>query len=149
MLTIATAQQSKALVESTHPCIVSAGSGMATGGRVLHHLAAALPDSRHTVLFVGDLAQGTRGRKLVDGAPRVRIQGRDIAVAARIETLDSMSAHADRSEIMRWLSGFPRAPEMTYLVHGEPAALEALRARIARERRWSVAVARYQERVGL
>ena len=99
---------------------------MATGGRVLHHLAAALPDPKNTVLFVGYQAAGTRGRQLVDGAKQVRIQGRDIPVAARIERIDSMSAHADAGEIMRWLSGFTRPPAMTYLVHGEPCALEAL-----------------------
>ena len=78
-------------------------SGMATGGRVLHHMAAALPDERNTVLFVGYQADGTRGRQLVDGARDVRIHGQSIAVHARIAKIDSMSAHADRGEILRWL----------------------------------------------
>jgi metallo-beta-lactamase family protein len=147
--TVTTPQLSKELVESRDSAIVIAASGMATGGRVLHHLAETLPDPRHTVLFVGFQAQGTRGRQLVEGVARVRIKGRDIPVAARIEQIDSMSAHADGGEIMRWLSGFPRPPKMIYLVHGEPVALEALRARIERERQWNVAVARYQERVSL
>ena len=82
---------------------------MATGGRVLHHLAATLPSPKHTVLFVGYQAAGTRGRLLVDGAKLVRIKGRDVPVAARIERIDSMSAHADAGEIMRWLDGFERA----------------------------------------
>jgi metallo-beta-lactamase family protein len=116
---------------------------------VLHHLIATLPRPEHTVLFVGFQAAGTRGRLLVDGAGQVRIKGRDVPVVARIEKLDSMSAHADADEILRWLSGFTRPPAMTYLVHGEPAALEALRDRLDRERRWAVQVARYLERVEL
>ena len=122
---------------------------MATGGRVLHHLEATLSNPTTTVLFVGYQAAGTRGRLLVDGAKVVRLHGRDIPVTARIEHIDSMSAHADAGEIMRWLSGFSRAPAMTHLVHGEPPALEALRARIATERGWPVHIARHQETVPL
>jgi len=147
MTTVTSPQQSIELVASTRPSIVIASSGMATGGRVLHHLAATLPSARHTVLFVGYQAAGTRGRLLVDGAKQVRIKGRDVAVEARIERLDSMSAHADAGEIMRWLDGFERPPAMTYLVHGEAGALEALRARLDTERRWPVHVARHHERV--
>ena len=122
---------------------------MATGGRVLHHLAATLPDPKHTVLFVGYQAVGTRGRDLCDGAKAVKLQGRMIPVAARIERIDSMSAHADADEIMRWLSGFTRAPRRTFLVHGEPAALAALAARIGAERRWPVLIPAHEERVEL
>jgi metallo-beta-lactamase family protein len=147
MTTVTSAQQSIELVASARPAIVIASSGMATGGRVLHHLAATLPNPKHTVLFVGYQAAGTRGRLLVDGAKLVRIKGRDIPVAARIELIDSMSAHADAGEIMRWLDGFERPPAMTYLVHGEAAPLEALRARISTERQWPVHVARHHERV--
>jgi metallo-beta-lactamase family protein len=147
MTTVTSAQQSIELVASARPAIIIASSGMATGGRVLHHLAATLPNPKHTVLFVGFQAAGTRGRLLVDGAKLVRIKGRDIPVAARIELLDSMSAHADAGEIMRWLDGFERAPAMTYLVHGEAAPLEALRARVSNDRQWPVHVARHHERV--
>jgi metallo-beta-lactamase family protein len=149
MTTVASAQQSADLAASSKPAIVVAASGMATGGRVLQHLVAALPDPRNTVLFVGFQAAGTRGRKLVDGATEVRIKGRDVAVGAQVEKIDSMSAHADAGEIMRWLSGFEKPPAMTYLVHGEPIALEALRARVEGERRWPVRVAGYQQRVEL
>jgi metallo-beta-lactamase family protein len=149
MTMVSSVQQSIELVASERPSIVIASSGMATGGRVLHHLAATLPSPRNTVMFVGFQALGTRGRTLVDGAPAVRIKGRDVPVQARIEKLDSMSAHADAGEIMRWLSGFTRPPAMTYLVHGEPPGLEALRARIAAERQWPVHVARHHERVEL
>lgn len=147
MTMVASPQQSRELVASKRPAIVIASSGMATGGRVLYHLAAGLPDAKNTVLFVGYQAAGTRGRSLVDGATHVRMKGREVPVAARIEKLDSMSAHADANEIMRWLSGFERAPRMTYLVHGESEALEALRARITRERTWPVHVAGHHERV--
>jgi metallo-beta-lactamase family protein len=147
MTTVASPQQSIELVASTKPSIVIASSGMATGGRVLHHLAATLPSARHTVLFVGYQAAGTRGRLLVDGAKLVRIKGREVPVEARIERLDSMSAHADSGEIMRWLDGFERPPARTYLVHGEAGALEALRARLDTERHWPVHVARHHERV--
>jgi metallo-beta-lactamase family protein len=100
-------------------------------------------------MFVGYQAAGTRGRSLVDGAQAVRIKGRDVPVEATIEHVDSMSAHADAGEIMRWLSGFVAAPTMTYLVHGEPVALDALRDRVTGEKDWPVHVAGYQERVDI
>jgi metallo-beta-lactamase family protein len=147
LTTVSSPQQSKELVASKRPSIVIASSGMATGGRVLHHLEAVLPDARHTVLFVGFQAPGTRGRSLVDGAASIRLKGRDIPVAAHVELIDSMSAHADANEIMRWLTHFKAAPAMTYLVHGEPPAADALRSRISAERQWPVHVARDRERV--
>jgi metallo-beta-lactamase family protein len=147
MTTVASPQQSKELVASRIPAIVIAASGMATGGRVLHHLEATLPDPRTIVLFVGFQAAGTRGRSLVDGAATVRMKGKDVPVAARIETLESMSAHADAGEILRWLSGFTQAPGMTYLVHGEPPALDALQGRIAQELGWPVTIPSHEQRV--
>jgi metallo-beta-lactamase family protein len=149
MTVVASPQQSKELVASRQPSIVIASSGMATGGRVLHHLEFALPNPNNTILFVGYQAAGTRGRQLVDGARQVRLKGRDIPVVARIEQLESMSAHADAGEIMRWLSGFSRPPSITHLVHGEPAPLDALRQRIESTLRWPVHVAGYLERVAL
>lgn len=149
MTTVESPQQSKELAASRKPAIVIAASGMATGGRVLHHLAATLPSPDNTVLFVGFQAAGTRGRKLIEGAKQVRIKGRDVPVAARIEHITSMSAHADAGEIMRWLSGFSRPPAMTCLVHGEPAALDALRARLQTELHWPVHAAAHEERVEL
>ncbi len=134
--TIASAQESKALTASSRTAIVISSSGMATGGRVLHHLAAALPDPKHTILFVGYQAAGTRGRKLVDGAPDVRIHGRSVPVAARIEKIDSMSAHADRSEMLRWLGTLPTPPARLCLVHGEPAPMDALKALVKERLGW-------------
>jgi len=147
MTTVASAQQSIELVASRQPAIVIASSGMATGGRVLFHLQSTLPHPANTVLFVGFQAAGTRGRNLLDGAKSIRIKGRDVGIAATIEHLDSMSAHADSNEILRWLSGFTSPPHMTYLVHGEPTALSALKTRIDNEMGWPVRIAEYQQRV--
>ena len=140
-------RESQQVVDRPGPAIVISASGMATGGRVLHHLAAGLPDPRNTVLFVGFQAAGTRGRQLIEGAPQVKMFGRFIPVQARIEKLNAMSAHADAAEIVRWLGTFPKAPSVTYLVHGEPPAQVALKARIERELGWNVRIPEYGERV--
>jgi metallo-beta-lactamase family protein len=147
LTTIASPQQSADLVASRQPAIIIASSGMATGGRVLRHLAATISNPKHTVMFVGYQAAGTRGRLLVDGAKEIKLLGRIFPVAARIELIDSMSAHADYSETMRWLSGFIRPPRMTYLVHGDPVALATLAARITAEKGWPVHIAAHLERV--
>jgi metallo-beta-lactamase family protein len=149
LVTVASPQQSADLVASRQPSIVISSSGMATGGRVLRHLAATISSPKNTVLFVGYQAAGTRGRLLTGGAKEIKLLGRLYAVAARVERIDSMSAHADAAEIMRWLSGFSRPPRMTYLVHGEPVAAEALAARITAERQWPVHIAAHLERVEL
>jgi metallo-beta-lactamase family protein len=128
---------------------VISSSGMATGGRVLHHLAAALPDDKNTVLFVGYQSEGTRGRQLVDGAKTVRIHGRDIAVNARIARIDSMSAHADRNEIVRWLGAMPAPPRRLFLVHGEPGPMDALNGRIKERLGWDGYTPQHGETVEL
>jgi metallo-beta-lactamase family protein len=147
--TVATVRESQEAVQSPGPAIVLSASGMATGGRVLHHLARGLPDGRNTVLFVGYQAAGTRGRTLVDGARTVRMFGQEIPVNARIARLEGLSAHADASEIIRWLRTFPSTPRVTYLVHGEPRAQEALQARIQSELAWHVQTPAHGERVAL
>ena len=134
---IGSPQESKELTASRMPSIVISASGMAEGGRVLHHLRAALPNPQHTVLFAGYQGEGTRGRRLVDGEKTVKIHGEWVNVAARIEQIDSMSAHADANEIMQWLRGFTAPPTRTFLVHGEPAAQDALGDRITKELGWS------------
>ena len=128
-----TSEESKALNDVAYPAIIISASGMAEGGRILHHLAFKLPDHRATVLFVGFQAVGTRGRALQEGRPFVRMYGREVPVKASIETLDGLSAHADRGEILRWLSAATSRPGQVHLVHGEPDAREALAASI-RER---------------
>ena len=142
-------QESRQVQESAEPSIVISSSGMATGGRVLHHLAHALPDPRNTVLFCGYQAAGTRGRALKDGVRFSRIHGEDVPVRARIEAIDSMSAHADSNEILRWLKGFTKPPALTCLVHGEPAPMDTLKARIERELGCTVKTPAHQEKMEL
>jgi metallo-beta-lactamase family protein len=146
-VTVASPRQSADLIASRQPSIVISSSGMATGGRVLRHLAATISSPKNTVLFVGYQAAGTRGRQLTDGAKEIRLLGRVYPVGARVERIDSMSAHADAGEIMRWLGGFSTPPRMTYLVHGDPVALAALSAKVAAVRQWPVHVAAHLERV--
>jgi metallo-beta-lactamase family protein len=147
--TIASSQQSKELTASRRSAIVISSSGMATGGRVLHHMAAALPDARNTVLFVGYQAAGTRGRSLVDGAREVKIHGQLIAVNARIARNDSMSAHADRNEIVRWLGPLPSAPRRLCLVHGEPGPMDALKAHLTERFGWQAATPDHRQVISL
>jgi metallo-beta-lactamase family protein len=144
---ITSIQQSRDVQESTTPSIVISSSGMATGGRVLHHLFHSLPDAKNTVLFAGFQAPGTRGRLLKDGAKFVRIHGQDVPVRAHIEAVDSMSAHADTNEIMRWLRTFDRPPSVTCLVHGEPAPMDVLKTRIEQELAWTVRTPAHQEKI--
>ena len=136
-------EDSKKINDVTSPCIIISASGMATGGRVLHHLAKRLPDSRSAVLLVGYQAAATLGRALQDGAQFVRIHGQEVPVRAEIVVLDQLSAHAGRSELLRWLSGFTTPPRQTFLVHGEPSGLEGLRAGIASRFHWPVLVPAY------
>jgi metallo-beta-lactamase family protein len=143
------ALESRALVENDAPAVVIASSGMATGGRVVHHLFAGLPDPRNTVLFVGYQAAGTRGRQLVDGAKYVKMFGQHVPVHARIEKIDAMSSHADAGEIIRWLRTFPKAPKTTYLVHGEIGAQDALKAKITKELGWNVEIPSHGQKVSL
>ena len=140
-----TIDESKALNGLGGPFIVIAGSGMATGGRVLHHLERRLPDPRTTVLLPGFQAEGTRGRQLEEGARTVHIHGRDTEVKAQVYRLEGLSAHGDRTEILRWLHNFHRPPAMCYVVHGEPAAADALTKAIADELDWHVRPAVDQE----
>lgn len=142
-------EESKAINQRRGPMIIIAGSGMATGGRVLHHLARRLPDHRNTVLLVGFQPAGTRGRALQDGARTVRIHGEDVPVAAEVATIDGLSAHADRGEILEWLRGFAAPPRRTYLVHGEAEPARALAASIEAELGWTVSIAGDGERVPL
>ena len=146
---IASVDESKQLTASKMPAIVISSSGMAEGGRVLHHLKAALPNPQHTVLFAGFQGAGTRGRRLVDGEKSVKIHGEWIPVAASIERIDSMSAHADSNEIMGWLRGFKTPPRQTFIVHGEPGPQDALAARMQKELGWAVRAPQHAEKVEL
>jgi metallo-beta-lactamase family protein len=140
---------SKSLDQEGGSAVIISASGMATGGRVLHHLSRYLPDPASTVVFVGFQAAGTRGRLLQDGIPEIKIHGKMVPVHAQIESIGSLSAHADSGEILRWLSAFKRPPKTTFIVHGEPSASEALRERIAGELGWNVVVPTYLQKVEL
>jgi metallo-beta-lactamase family protein len=146
---IARAAASREITKSFGQAIVISASGMATGGRVLHHLAACLPDARNTVLFVGFQAEGTRGRHLIDGARTVKIHGQMVPVNAQIARVDSMSAHADASEITRWLRTVTKPPAATYLVHGEAVPMAALQQRIESTFGWPVHIPQYGDKVAV
>ena len=139
-----TTEQSKAINHVHGPCIIVSASGMATGGRVLHHLERRLPDPSTTILLVGFQAAGTRGWRLQNGAATVRMHGKDVPVRARVVSLPGFSAHGDRDEVGRWLDGASRPPRRTFCVHGEPGALAAQAARIA-SRGWEVHVPAHLE----
>jgi metallo-beta-lactamase family protein len=129
--------------------IIISASGMATGGRVIHHLKAFAPDSRNTILFSGFQAAGTRGAAMLAGARTVRIHGQDVPVNAEIAALSTLSAHADAAETVHWLRNFKEPPRLTLITHGEPVASDALRQRIERELRWRTRIPEYRETVDL
>lgn len=126
-----TPDDSKAIDAMPGPMIVVSASGMATGGRVLHHLKRFLPDERSTVLLVGYQSAGTRGRSLLDGAGELKIHGQYVSVRASVRRLDGLSAHADYAEIIDWLSASRARPKRIFVTHGEPAASDALRRRLS------------------
>ncbi|HEX6137300.1 MAG TPA: MBL fold metallo-hydrolase [Casimicrobiaceae bacterium] len=138
-----TVEQSKALNASPWPKVIIAASGMATGGRVLHHLRAYAPDARNTILFSGYQAGGTRGRALLDGATTIKMFGEYVPVRAQVAQIDNLSAHADGAEILDWLRAFRDPPRRTFVTHGEPAAADALRLRIGDTLRWRCEVPEY------
>jgi metallo-beta-lactamase family protein len=144
-----TAEESKQINNVKTPCIIVSASGMISGGRVLHHLAQRLSDSRNAVILAGFQAQGTRGRALLEGARTLRLFGQDVPVGAEIVEMGQFSAHAGRSELLRWLTALPSPPKQTYLTHGEPAAAQALQVAIQEKFDWKVAVARYLETVNV
>jgi len=130
-------------------CLILSASGMATGGRVLHHLEQRLPDARNAVLLVGFQAAGTRGRSLAEGAKTLRMYGTDVPVRAEIVEMHQLSAHAGQSELLRWLDAFQSPPKQTWLVHGEPPGLTALQGLIRERKKWKADVARYAQTVDL
>jgi metallo-beta-lactamase family protein len=147
--TVNTVEESKALNRRNGPMVIISASGMATGGRVLHHLKAFAPDPRHTVLFVGYQAGGTRGAAMVNGAVSVKIHGAYVPVRAEVVLLENMSAHADSSEIMEWLGHFEVPPRQAFVTHGEAAAADALRHTIEEQWGWDCRVPEYGDTVEL
>jgi len=144
-----TPEESKSINNIKGPLIIISASGMATGGRVLHHLKRRLPNPDTTVLLAGYQAVGTRGRLLQDGAKEIKMLGEIVPVRAKVKVLDGFSAHADQGEILRWLGTFPKPPRMTYIVHGEPAAASALAEVIREWLKWPVEIAKFNQKVAL
>jgi len=142
-----TAEASKAINNVKTPCIIISASGMISGGRVLHHLVQRLPDARNAVILAGFQAEGTRGRALQEGAKSLNIFGQPVSVCAEIVEMGQFSAHAGKSELLRWLTALPAPPKQTYLTHGEPQAAQALQAAIQEKFKWKAAVARYLDTV--
>ena len=142
-------QDSKAIANVRFPVIIVSASGMATGGRVLHHLARMLPDRRNTVILVGFQAAGTRGRALADGQSEIKMYGSYVHVRAEVVDIPSFSVHADHDELVDWLGSATRQPDTTYLVHGEPDAASALHVAIEDRLDWDTVVPRHLERVRL
>jgi metallo-beta-lactamase family protein len=142
-------EESIALNKTPGPGIIISASGMATGGRVVHHLKAFAPDARNMVLFAGFQAAGTRGAAMVGGAQWIRIHGEDIPVRAEVVNIDAFSAHADSGELLSWMRNFQTAPGQTFLTHGEPTAASALQSAISRELGWNSSIAADLEEVSL
>ena len=142
-------QQSMHLGSDRAPKIILAASGMATGGRVLHHLKSFGGGKRNAILMSGFQAAGTRGAALLAGQRQLRVHGQEIAIRATVEQIANLSAHADANELMAWLRGFSRAPGQTFIVHGEPAASDALRQRVERELQWPVCMPEYRQSYAL
>ena len=145
----ATPAQSRKLDESQWPKVILSGSGMATGGRVLHHLKRYGPDHRALILFAGFQAGGTRGAAMIAGARQVKIHGEYVPIRAEVRNFDALSAHADGAEIVEWLRHFEAPPGRIFLTHGEPAACDALRTRIAESLGWGAQVPEYLSEVAL
>ena len=135
-------EQSMKISASKEPKIIISASGMATGGRILHHLKAFAPDPRNTIMITGYQVPGTRGASIAAGEKFVRIYGEWIPINAEVADLAMLSAHADADELIRWARGFSAAPEQTFVVHGEPPAADALRRRLGRELGWQATVPR-------
>jgi metallo-beta-lactamase family protein len=142
-------EDSKKINDVKTPAIIISASGMATGGRVLNHIAQRAPDLRNVILLVGFQAEGTRGRLLEEGAKYLRIHGQDVPIAAEVINLRQFSAHAGQSELLRWLKGLPAPPRQTYMVHGEPVASAGLKVAVESAFGWRVTLPKYLQTVDL
>jgi metallo-beta-lactamase family protein len=142
-------EDSKQINNVKTPCIIVSASGMVTGGRVLHHLANRLGDARNCVILGGFQAEGTRGRALEEGAKTLNLFGKPVPVMAEIMVMGQFSAHAGRSELLRWLTALQVPPKQIYLTHGEPAAAQSLQQAIVQNFKWNAAVARYLDTVNI
>jgi metallo-beta-lactamase family protein len=144
-----TVEESKRLNNLRWPSVIISASGMATGGRVLHHLRAYAPDPRNTILFAGYQAAGTRGASIVGGAAQVKIFGEYVPIRAEVAQLDMLSAHADREQLLAWAGRMPGRPKGVFVTHGEPVAADALRLALQERLGWDARVPEYRDEVSL
>jgi metallo-beta-lactamase family protein len=144
-----TVEESRKLNELRFPAVIISASGMATGGRVIHHLKAFAPDHRNTILLAGYQAAGTRGASLLAGASDIKIHGEHVPVRAEVVSLGSLSAHADRGELLRWAGRMPAPPKRVFLTHGEPVAADSLRQAIEEAHGWPCTVPEHLQAVEL
>jgi metallo-beta-lactamase family protein len=140
-------EESKQINSVKTPCVIISASGMVTGGRVLHHLANRLGDARNCVILGGFQAEGTRGRALEEGAKTLSLFGKPVPVLAEIVEMGQLSAHAGKSELLRWLTGLLVPPKQMYLTHGEPVAAQSLQQAIVQNFKWKASVARYLDTI--
>ncbi len=149
MVTVSTADQSKALNYLGGSAMIIAGSGMVTGGRIKHHLVTNITRPESTILFVGYQAQGTLGRTIIDGAEEIRIYGEKYPVRAHIEQIQGFSSHADQNELLRWLAPIATAPRKVFIVHGEKDSTTDFAQLLTEKRHWDVAIPEYRQEVVL
>lgn len=142
---ITTVDASKRLNSLQTPAIIISASGMATGGRVLHHLKFLAPDPKNAIVFVGYQAAGTRGEAMIRGIDHIKIHGIQVPIRAEVHTIETLSAHADQEGLIQWMEKISRPPKMTFITHGEPLAAEALRKRIEEELHWRCHIPDYRE----
>jgi metallo-beta-lactamase family protein len=147
LVEVADAEGSRQLDRSSEPSVIVSASGMATGGRVVHHLASVLPDPRNSVALVGYQAPGTRGARLVAGERQLKMLGRWWPVRAEVASFDGLSVHADAGELSDWVTSAEGQPDAVHIVHGEPDASAALQRRLLDRVDWCVVVPRHGERV--
>jgi metallo-beta-lactamase family protein len=149
LMFVKTSAHSKSLNEIKKNAIIISSSGMMTGGRILHHLYHRLPNPQDTVIIAGYQAEGTRGRRLVDKEPAIRIFGEDVPVKCNVENMASLSGHADREELFQWMKNFKQSPKMVFTVHGEKNNLEIYSQSIREVMKWNVYEPTYLETVNL
>ena len=146
---VGSVEESMRLNEIRMPAVILSASGMASGGRVLHHIEAFAPDRRNTLMFAGYQAAGTRGAAIVGGAPQVKTHGRYVPIRAEVANIRALSAHADRNELLAWIAALPAPPRRIFVTHGEPVAADSLRQAIEERHRWSCSVPEYRDVVDL
>jgi metallo-beta-lactamase family protein len=142
-------EESRRLNDLRMPSVIISASGMASGGRVLHHLKAFAPDARNSILFAGFQAAGTRGAAMLAGAPSVKIHGQYVPIRAQVSCIDSLSAHADRDELLAWVAALPAPPRRVFVTHGEPVPADSLRQAIEEHTSWPCTVPEYRDAVDL